>query len=189
MKTSLLAHFKRLVWYATKCMKLSMSISSSKSTVRMYLISDPLGVSSVSPSGNSAFRRLRESKPLYRVHSTIELPVTTRHCEYSLVDKFAFQNLQRPGSPFAHRAVRNQRPVELELKELWKLAYLTDHDVSCSTKSLQLFRVPQPVTRDETFHENDGRTQLALLPLARLIPHHRHMQPFEATFPVVLERF
>src|SRR5256885_10386847 len=112
--------------------------------------------SSVSPSGNSAFRRLRESKPLYRVHSTITLPVTTRHCEYSLVDKFVFQNLQGPGSPFAHRAVRNQRPVELELKELWKLAYPTDHDVSCSTKSLQLFRVPQPVTRDETFHENDS---------------------------------
>src|SRR2546425_4969701 len=110
----------------------------------------------VSPIGNAALRRLSESKPLNRVHSTIELPVTTRHCEYSLVDKFAFQNLQRPGSPFAHRAVRNQRPVELELKELWKLAYLTDHDVSCSTKSLQLFRVPQPVTRDETFHENDS---------------------------------
>src|SRR2546426_12736643 len=65
-------------------MKLSMSISSSKSTVRMYLISDPLGVSYVSPSGNSAFQRLSESKPLKRVHSTIELPVTTTHCERSV---------------------------------------------------------------------------------------------------------
>src|SRR5207247_965925 len=84
MKTSLLAHFKRFVWYATKCMKLSMSMSSSKSTVRMYLISDSLGVSYVSPSGNSAFRRLSESKPLKRVHSTIELPVTRTHCESSI---------------------------------------------------------------------------------------------------------
>src|SRR5205807_4880748 len=65
-------------------MKLSMSMSSSKSTVRMYLISDPLGVSYVSPSGNSAFRRLSESKPLKRVHSTIELPVTRTHCESSM---------------------------------------------------------------------------------------------------------
>src|SRR5713101_7314343 len=43
----------------------------------------------VSPIGNSAFRRLSESKPWSRVHSTIELPVTMTHCEYSLVDKFS----------------------------------------------------------------------------------------------------
>src|SRR6266851_4859006 len=46
--------------------------------------------SSVSPIGNSALRRLSESKPLNRVHSTIESAVTVTHCEYSLVDKFAF---------------------------------------------------------------------------------------------------
>src|SRR5713226_3972174 len=40
----------------------------------------------VSPIGNSALERLSESKPLNRVHSTIELPVTTRHCGYSLVE-------------------------------------------------------------------------------------------------------
>src|SRR5205807_1000876 len=40
--------------------------------------------SSVSPSGNSALQRLRESKPLKRVHSTIELPVTRTHCESSM---------------------------------------------------------------------------------------------------------
>src|ERR1700758_2241329 len=39
----------------------------------------------VSPIGNAAFRRLSESKPLNRVHSTITLPVTTTHCECSLV--------------------------------------------------------------------------------------------------------
>ena len=43
----------------------------------------------VSPIGNAALRRLSESKPLNRVHSTIELAVTVTHCEYSLVDKFA----------------------------------------------------------------------------------------------------
>jgi len=31
----LLGHFKRLVWYWTNRMKLSMSLSSSKSTVNM----------------------------------------------------------------------------------------------------------------------------------------------------------
>src|SRR5438552_17661901 len=40
-------------------MKLSMSMSSSKSTVRMYLISDPLGVSYVSPSGNGGFSEIK----------------------------------------------------------------------------------------------------------------------------------
>src|SRR6266566_2007006 len=40
-------------------MKLSMSMSSSKSTVRMYLISDPLGVSYVSPSGNVGFSEIK----------------------------------------------------------------------------------------------------------------------------------
>src|SRR5260370_42614475 len=38
----------------------------------------------VSPIGNSALRRLSESKPWTRVHSTIELPVTTTHCERSM---------------------------------------------------------------------------------------------------------
>jgi len=37
----------------------------------------------VSPIGNAALRRLSESKPLKRVHSTIELPVTMTHCECS----------------------------------------------------------------------------------------------------------
>src|SRR5260370_26391086 len=41
----------------------------------------------VSPIGNSALRRLTESKPLNRVNSTITLPVTTRHCECSLVPR------------------------------------------------------------------------------------------------------
>src|SRR6266571_8520837 len=136
-------------------MKLSMSMSSSKSTVRMYLISDPLGVSYVSPSGNSAFQRLSESKPLNRVHSTIESAVTVTHCEYSLVDKFAFRRC-RVWVPFCvSRWIRNQKPAELDVEELWKLACPTDHDVSCSTKSFKLIGVPQPVIGDETFHEND----------------------------------
>src|SRR5467141_1313107 len=37
--------------------------------------------SCVSPVGNSALRRLSESKPLNRVHSTIESAVTVTHCE------------------------------------------------------------------------------------------------------------
>src|SRR5712664_3850734 len=41
----------------------------------------------VSPIGNSALRRLSESKPLDLVHSTITLPVTMRHCECSLVPR------------------------------------------------------------------------------------------------------
>src|SRR6266704_2255053 len=48
----------------------------------------------VSPIGNSALRRLSESKPLNRVHSTIESAVTVTHCEYSLVDQFAFKKVQ-----------------------------------------------------------------------------------------------
>src|SRR5260370_34353151 len=68
----------------------------------------------VSPIGNSALRRLSESKPLNRVHSTIELPVTTRHCGYSLVDKSTFgrgssrESNIRLGS--THRAGRRQNP-------------------------------------------------------------------------------
>src|SRR6266571_7759382 len=95
-------------------MKLSMSISSSKSTVRMYLISDSLGALPSRQVETWAFRRLSESKPLNRVHSTIESPVTTRHCGYSLVDKSTFgrgssreSNLRRGST---HRAGRRQNP-------------------------------------------------------------------------------
>src|SRR6267378_7998358 len=38
----------------------------------------------VSPIGNAALRRLSESKPLNRVHSTIESVVTVTHCERSV---------------------------------------------------------------------------------------------------------
>src|SRR6267143_5032945 len=38
----------------------------------------------VSPIGNSALRRLSESKPLNRVHSTVESAVTVTHCEWSV---------------------------------------------------------------------------------------------------------
>src|SRR2546428_3881617 len=65
-------------------MKLSMSISSSKSTVKMYLQFRSSWRSSVSPNGNAAFQRLSESKPLNRVHSTIESAVAVTHCEWSV---------------------------------------------------------------------------------------------------------
>src|SRR6266516_6717671 len=73
MNTSLLVHLSRLLWYATNLRKLSMSISSSKSTVNMYLISDPLAHSPSRQNGQASLSRLSESKPGKPVHSTIHV--------------------------------------------------------------------------------------------------------------------
>src|SRR6266487_594712 len=74
MNTSLLVHLSRLLWYSTNLRKLSMSISSSKSTVNMYLISDPLADSLSRQNGQWSLSRLSESKPGKPVHSTIHVP-------------------------------------------------------------------------------------------------------------------